>query len=855
MPFVHRTVVALAAACLAAPSARALPPADPSTYAGPKVSLVRVADGVYATAWADFTDGALNSNSLVVINERDVLVVDTQDTPAAATAVIDAIGKLTRKPVRTVVTTHWHGDHIFGNQVYQARFPGVQIVGHPATREDALAREVPGLRQWVDSGLPALIADTEKLLAGGVTSSGAPLSDKQRAYFTTERDRYRWLVAQLRTVRIVPPTVDVRDSLVLVRGKRRIEIRWLGRGNTRGDLVVWLPRERVLASGDLLVNPMPYASGSYPSEWMHVLDSLRTFPATVVVPGHGEIERDWGYLDRVRDLLGDTRRQVYAAVAQGLDLDHTRAAVNLEAQRTAFTGGKAAWVPAFDGNYTSQAVERLWLEATGDTAFASGAHAPSPGATKDSTASRGASGAAPTTSPAQAPLPDAALVIAPSTRLDVVNARVLWTEYRGTRALKLAPREGHERDVDQEMFATFVGSDFTDGRIEFDVAGARREGYSKAEDVSGFKGIVGFTFRQRGDSSERFYLRPENARIANQLFRNRSTQYESMPDWPWQRLRAEQPGVYESYVDIEPGAWTHVRIDVRGSTARLYVNHAAEPCLVVNDLRHGASHGALALWSRISSEAYFANLKVTSGAAAFAEGGASASTPTSPPAATGASRASGGAANSPLPTSATDGPLVPMSFRAVVNARAEQATYRGERAVHLVPLPAVADQDAGMLAVLDRPAFTDGTITVRVAGAPRPGTPADARGHIGIAFRTGEQGEWSELFYIRPTNGRADDQLRRNHATQYVSEPDYPWHRLRRESPGVYEAWTDVEAGAWTDLRVEVKGTTARLFVNGATEPTLVVTDLKHGSGGGRVALWAHTETDAWFSALRVQDR
>lgn len=209
------------------------------------------------------------------------------------------------------------------------------------------------------------------------------------------------------------------------------------------------------------------------------------------------------------------------------------------------------------------------------------------------------------------PLPNSALRIAPTTAFEAVNGRILWQDYRGHRALKLAPLEGHERDVDQEMFAVLTGSDFRDGILEFDVSGARREGYSTAEDVSGFKGIVGITFRMHGDSAERVYLRPENSRGSNQLFRNRSTQYESMPDFPWQKLRADQPGVYESYVDIEPGAWTHMRVVVRGATMRLYVNGSTQPCLVVNDLRHGNSHGAIALWSRISSEAYFSNLRVT----------------------------------------------------------------------------------------------------------------------------------------------------------------------------------------------------------------------------------------------------
>ena len=197
-----------------------------------------------------------------------------------------------------------------------------------------------------------------------------------------------------------------------------------------------------------------------------------------------------------------------------------------------------------------------------------------------------------------------------NTRLELTNARALWVDYRGRRALRLAPREGHEHDTDQEIAAAIIGSDFADGTIEVDVSGARRQGYSTAEDVSGFKGIIGVTFRIRGDSAERFYIRPENARLNNQLFRNRSTQYESSPDFPWQRLRQESPGVYESYVDLEPGAWTHLRIEVAGTSARLYVNGATQPALVVNDLKHGASRGAIALWGRISTDAYFSDLHV-----------------------------------------------------------------------------------------------------------------------------------------------------------------------------------------------------------------------------------------------------
>ena len=197
-----------------------------------------------------------------------------------------------------------------------------------------------------------------------------------------------------------------------------------------------------------------------------------------------------------------------------------------------------------------------------------------------------------------------------TTKLALTNGRALWVDYRGRRALKLAPLVGHERDVDQEMVALLTESDFRNGVIEVDVAGARRSGYSTTEDSTGYKGFIGVSFRVHGDTAERFYIRPENARVTNQLFRNRSTQYEADHDHSWQRLRQESPGVYESYVDLESGAWTTLRIEVAGTKARLYVNGAAHPALVVNDLKHGESRGRIALWTRISSDAYFSNLRV-----------------------------------------------------------------------------------------------------------------------------------------------------------------------------------------------------------------------------------------------------
>jgi hypothetical protein len=189
----------------------------------------------------------------------------------------------------------------------------------------------------------------------------------------------------------------------------------------------------------------------------------------------------------------------------------------------------------------------------------------------------------------------------------------------------------------------------------------------------------------------------------------------------------------------------------------------------------------------------------------------------------------------------------------LVNAKAELVTYRGQQAVRLVPLPGHESGDDGMLAILPGSDFKDGIIEVEVAGIPRPGAPTDARGFIGVLFRVQNHGERAENIYLRPTNGRADDQLRRNHSVQYESAPDFPWFRLRKESPGQYESYVDLDPGAWTKMKIVTSGTGARLYVNGADQPCLIVNDLKLGEARGQIALWAHVTTDGYFSNLTVK--
>jgi hypothetical protein len=183
------------------------------------------------------------------------------------------------------------------------------------------------------------------------------------------------------------------------------------------------------------------------------------------------------------------------------------------------------------------------------------------------------------------------------------------------------------------------------------------------------------------------------------------------------------------------------------------------------------------------------------------------------------------------------------------NVTATRVQYRGRDAIRLVPKQ---DRPGDAIAIVGDLDFRDGTIEADVAGVPGTGADSAARGFVGIAFRVNPSGDQLAAFYLRPTNGRANDQLRRNHSTQYVAHPDYPWYRLRKEEPGVYESYVDLEPGVWTTMRIEVQQGVARLYVNGSAQPVLIVNDMKNPPTSGRIALWIGAGTEGHFSRLRV---
>jgi hypothetical protein len=199
-------------------------------------------------------------------------------------------------------------------------------------------------------------------------------------------------------------------------------------------------------------------------------------------------------------------------------------------------------------------------------------------------------------------------------------------------------------------------------------------------------------------------------------------------------------------------------------------------------------------------------------------------------------------------------PLTSTENLILLNVKAEEVTLKGKEGIRVEKDFKEEDQTSeGTLALIKNSNFRNGTIELEIAGEPAPDAGKGARGFVGIAFRihSADYGNY-ECIYLRPVNGRAENQLQRNHSVQYISHPEYPWQRLRKETPGLYESYVDLVPGEWIKYKIVVSGEKARLYLHGQEQPTLIVNDLKHGDRQGLIGLWLHRSTVAHYRNLKI---
>ncbi len=326
----------------------------------PKLETRKVAEGVFVVTHVPdrrFDD----STATIILLDDGVLVVDAQNAPGTAGAIIAEIRKLTSKPVRYLVDTHWHGDHINGNRAYKEAFPGVQILAHRNTREDIEKRAVPALKEDLEA-IPKNIARWQSMVDTGKQPNGQPVSDAQKEQLRGRIERSNANLAQLQSVGEIPlPDVTFADSLTIYR--RAGEIRLLHfLGHTRGDVVVYLPAEGVLVTGDLL-DDLPYTGHGSPSALVGTLDALAKLDWQVMIPGHGGPKQGKEHLQQVRALFASVVQQANDSFKAGLSEEDAVKKANLDVYEKYFVTDDAS--RRYWGFFMVEAVKRAYQEARG----------------------------------------------------------------------------------------------------------------------------------------------------------------------------------------------------------------------------------------------------------------------------------------------------------------------------------------------------------------------------------------------------------------------------------------------------------------------------------------------------------
>ena len=333
--------------------------------AGDAFDIIPVADGIYAAIGKGTAPMAIGSNAAIIVNEDDIVVVDSHYTPSAARALLAEIKLLTDKPVRYVVNTHWHNDHTQGNRAYFNVFPGgPEFISSHLTREDIEKKAIPSVKQELET-LPQRISQGEQQLAAGTGPEGQPLTDEQKAQRRAQLDRLKAYLEELRSLEITLPTLTFERSLVLHKDARPIHILFFHGGHTRGDVVVYLPREKVLVAGDLVTAGLPFPRDSYPAAWIKTQNAIAGLDFDQLIPGHGPVQKGKDHVKLLTQIFESIVTQVRAAVDKGLSLEDTKEAVNVEPFRQAITGGDTAQNRNFDARIATY-IERAWREARGE---------------------------------------------------------------------------------------------------------------------------------------------------------------------------------------------------------------------------------------------------------------------------------------------------------------------------------------------------------------------------------------------------------------------------------------------------------------------------------------------------------
>ncbi|QUD87943.1 MBL fold metallo-hydrolase [Phenylobacterium montanum] len=312
---------------------------------------------IYRT-WTS-TEPPFEGNSVVFEQSDGLVVVDAGGSPLSGRHIVEQIKGFSGKPVKYLIYTHWHGDHDLGAGAFREAWPGVRIISTAATREAMTGPPMAYIATYSqDNGGVAAIAQ-QRLADPAV-------SERRKAGWRKLQAALPSMVGAYKGLKAWPADITFTDRLSLPDAETPIDVLFLGRANTEGDAVVWAPKQRVLAAGDIVVSPVPYAGSSFPAEWIGVLNKLKAYDFAYLVPGHGRVETDRAYLDKLTGAIQAVRDQVGPLAAKGLSLEEVRKQTDFTALQTVF-GGDDDWDRAQTRGFFIEAlVSNAYKEARGE---------------------------------------------------------------------------------------------------------------------------------------------------------------------------------------------------------------------------------------------------------------------------------------------------------------------------------------------------------------------------------------------------------------------------------------------------------------------------------------------------------
>ncbi len=346
-----------AAALLAAPGARAADALE--------MEWRELARGVWAGIRPVSYRAPVMTNTVLVVGEKGVFVFDGAGFGLQGERLVKKVAEITDKPITHIAISHWHGDHSMGLYRVLEKFPGAEVIAHEFTARYIASPNMDSVTPRDLKAEAEYRAKVEKALATGIRSDGTPVTPTLRTFFEDLLANYDFVNEEITHRQVTRPTRTMTDRLTVDLGGRSVELRHIALGNTKGDMVMWLPQERILATGDIVVAPTPYGFFSYPKSWAGVLRELEAFDARFIVPGHGDVMTDTAYIDLLAETMDLVATRVDAQAKAGKSLDETRAAMDWSAVEPRLTKGDPMLAFLFNIWFKTPIVEAQYNLSTG----------------------------------------------------------------------------------------------------------------------------------------------------------------------------------------------------------------------------------------------------------------------------------------------------------------------------------------------------------------------------------------------------------------------------------------------------------------------------------------------------------